>query len=134
MLLALRQNRDVIARLDDLVGKHLDFFSNFVIAASHKPLDRIDGVLRVGNSLPLGDLAHQTFAGFGETDYRGGSAPSFFIGDDLGLSTLHDRHAGVGGPEVNSDNLCHGWLLLNLDKCFVINVEMIALGTMLRPE
>jgi hypothetical protein len=53
-------------------------------------------------------------AGLRESDYRWGSAPSFFIGNDLGLASLHDGNAGVGGPEVNSDNLGHKLSLLNL--------------------
>ena len=107
MLLALGQNGYVVARLHDLVRDHLDLFLDFVVAASHEPLDRINGILRVGNGLPLSDLAYQAFAGLGETDHRRSGPASFFVGDDLGFSTFHDRHAGVGGSQVNSYNLCH---------------------------
>ena len=66
VFLALRQNGNVVARLDDLVGDHLDLFADFVVAASHKPLDRIDRVFGIGDRLPLGDLSDEPFAGLGE--------------------------------------------------------------------
>src|SRR5207247_2570859 len=34
-----------------------------------------------------------------------------FVMYDLGFTALHDGNAGVGGAEVNSDNLGHNWLL-----------------------
>ena len=58
MFLPLGQHGYVVARLDDLIRDHLDLFLDFVVAASHEPLDRIDGILRVGNGLPLCDLAY----------------------------------------------------------------------------
>ena len=114
VLLALRQHADVIALTDDFVGDHFHFLGDFIVAASHEPLDRVNRVLRVCNRLALGDLSDESLAGLGESDYRWGSAPSFFIGNDLGLATLHDGNAGVGGTEVNSDNLGHKLSLLNL--------------------
>ena len=111
VLLALRQHRDVVARLHDLIGHHLDLFRHFVEAPSHEALDRINRVLRIGDGLPLGHLPDQPFAGLGKSDHRRRSAPSFFIRDHFGLAALHDRHAGIGGPKVNSDNLAHKRLL-----------------------
>ena len=55
----------------------------------------------------LDRLPDEPLAGLGESDYRGRRTPSFFIGNDLGFATFHDGYAGVGGTEVNSDNLTH---------------------------
>src|SRR5579872_1220910 len=107
VFLPLRQNSDVIALTDHLVGHHLDLFGDFVVAASHEALDRIDSVLRISNRLTLGDLSDEPFPSFGESNYGRRGTPSFFIGNDLGLATLHYGDAGVGGAEVNSDNFCH---------------------------
>src|SRR3954454_20329307 len=133
VFLALRQNGNVIALTDDLIGHHLDFFLDFVETASHEPLDGIDVVLGIVNRLPLGDLSDEPFAGLGETDYRRRSAPSFFVGYDLGLATFHNSNTGIGGSEVNSDNLCHKHPP-ELDKCFRINTVMIAPDIILRLE
>jgi hypothetical protein len=97
----------MIALSDDLIWDHFDFFADFVVAASHETLDRINRVLRIGDRLPLGYLSDEPFPGFGESNHGRRGTPSFFIGNDLGLATLHDCDAGVGGAEVNSDNLCH---------------------------
>ena len=95
----------MIALTDDLVRDHLDLFADFVVATSHEPLDRINGVLGIGNRLTFCHLADEAFAGLGKANYGRRSAPSFFISNDLGLATFHDCYAGVGGTEVNSDNL-----------------------------
>ena len=111
IFLALRQHRHVVAGFDHLVRNHFDFFANFVIAPSHEALDRINRILRVGYRLAFGYLPDQPFAGFSKTHY-GGSGPSpFFVRNDLGLSTFHHRHAGIGGAEIDSNNFSHNWLL-----------------------
>ena len=107
VLLALRQHGHVVARLHDLVGDHLDFFRDFVIAASHEPLDRVHRVFRIGDGLPLGHLANQPFARLGKSDDRWRGSATFFIGDHFRLATFHNRYTGVGGSEINSDNLAH---------------------------
>ena len=106
---------NVVARLHDLVGDHLHFFVDFVEAASHETLDRINRVFGIGDRLPFGDLPNQPLPGLGECDDRRGSPAAFFIRDDLGLAALHHGDAGVGGSQVNSDNLGHK--ILSLDKC-----------------
>lgn len=50
-----------------------------VKAASNQPLGGIQGVLRVGNSLPLGRHANQALAVGGEGDDRGGGPGSLSI-------------------------------------------------------
>ena len=126
VLLPLRHDGQVVAVPLDLVRDHLQFFADLVVAASHEPLDRENRVLRIGNSLPLSDLPHQPFAGFGESDNRRRSPPTFFVRYNFRLSTLHNRDAGVGGAEVNSDNLSHN-ASSDIDKFFIISVIMITL-------
>ena len=52
--------------------------------AADEPLHREHGVLRVGQGLALGDLAHQALALGGEADDRRRGARAFLVGDDLG--------------------------------------------------
>ena len=46
----------------DRVGHHLHLFVDFVELASHEALDRVDGVLGIGDGLPLRHLADQALA------------------------------------------------------------------------
>ena len=125
-LLALRHDRHVVAVALNLIRDHLQLFADFVIAASHEPLDRVNRVLGIGDGLPLGDLPHQPFAGLGESDDRRRSPSTFFIRYNFRLSTLHNRDAGVGGAKVNSNNLSHK-RILRYYKCFEINKIVITL-------
>ncbi len=111
VLLTLRQHRHVVARFHHFIRDHLDLFAHFVIAASHKALDRKHRVLRIGDRLPLCDLPYQPLPSLGKANHRRRSPPSFFIRDNFGLATLHHRHARIGGSKVNSNNLGHNRLL-----------------------
>ena len=75
-------------------------------AAADQAHDREDGVGGVGHGLALGGLADQAFA-FREADDGGRRARAFRILDHPGLRTIHDGNAGVGGPEVNTDDFGH---------------------------
>src|SRR5690606_5118721 len=70
-------------------------------------LGREDGVLGVGDGLAPGLLADQHVAVGLEGDDRRRGATTLFVGDDLGLIALHHSDDGVGGPEVDTDNLAH---------------------------
>src|ERR1700677_702454 len=131
----------MVARLHDLVRDHLDLFLHLVEAASHEPLDGENRVLRVGDGLALCDLADQSFSRLGDPNDRWGRPSAFFVRDHFGLATLHDRHARIGGSQVNSNNLGHKlspvnfpYRLFEYDYCFVINLIMIANSSLLRPE
>ncbi len=81
----------------DLVGDALDFLLHLVELAAHEALDGINGIARVGDGLAFGGIAHQAFAGLGESDDGRGGAFAFGILQNHRLAAFHDRHAGVGG-------------------------------------
>ncbi|ACO33777.1 NAD-specific glutamate dehydrogenase domain protein [Acidobacterium capsulatum ATCC 51196] len=107
VVLALRLDDDVVALLLDLVGHHLHFVVHFILAAAHEALDGVNRVLRIGNRLALGHLAHQTLAALGKSHHRRRGAAALFVGDHLRFAAFHHGHHGIGGSEVNSNNLCH---------------------------
>ncbi len=108
VLLALGHNGHVVALLHDLEGDHLHLVRDFVVAAAHEALDGEDGVLRIGDGLALGHLAHEALAAFRKADDGGSSARTLFICNDFRLAALHHCDARVGGAEVDSDDLSHG--------------------------
>ena len=56
-----------IRTLHDFVREAVEGRHNFWVRvfSAHEPLDGEEGILRVGDSLPLGDLAHVALAGLG---------------------------------------------------------------------
>ncbi|MNK62765.1 NAD-specific glutamate dehydrogenase [compost metagenome] len=110
VILAGDLNRNAAARgLLDLVGHlRLGFLDlGFVELVADEALDRVDGVLGVGDGLTLGDLPDQTLAGLGEPDDRRGQTGPLSIRDDGGLTPLHHRDDRVGGAQVDPDDLTH---------------------------
>ncbi len=79
---------------------------------AHVALYRAHGAVGVGDRLALRDLAHQHFAGLGETDDRRGRATTFGVGDDDGFARLEDADHRVRRAEVDADCLCHENLLI----------------------
>ena len=93
----------------DGIRHHADVFLHHVILelAADEALDGVEGVARVGDRLTLGGLAHRHFVVLGEGhDGRGGTV-AFAVLDDPGLAALHDGHAGIGGTQVDADDLAH---------------------------
>ena len=105
--LVLGHDGDVIALADDFIGHHLHFFVDFLEAASHEALDGENGAFRVGNGLPFGDQTNRALPCLGEADDGGRGAAAFFVGDNFGLATLHNRNYRIGGTEVDSDDFSH---------------------------
>ncbi len=102
-----RSARVSFSPLTTLYGTVLISSRDFVEPAAHEPLDRVDGVLRVGDRLPLGDLADETLAVLGERHDRGVVRLPSWFGDDDGLAALHHGDHGVGRAEVDSDDMRH---------------------------
>ena len=93
---------------------------------AHKPLYAGHGARGVGHSLPLGRLAHQPLPRLGERHNRGRCALALGIGDDDRLAALDHSHTAVCGPQINSDQFCHGGVCPfkkdNFDSCFYCSV------------
>ena len=89
----------------DLVGDPLHLFLDLVEPASHEPLDGEDRVLGVGDRLTLGHLADEPLAVLGERDDRGGGAPAFGVRNDDRVAAFHDGNDGIGGTQVDADDL-----------------------------
>jgi len=63
--------RVAVRRADDAVRDHLHLVADLFVAAPHEPLDRVDGVLRVRDGLPLGDLSDEPLSRLREPDDEG---------------------------------------------------------------
>ena len=99
--------RIAVAGAHHLVRHHLHLFVDLVELPAHEALDREDGVLGVGDRLPLGDLADQPLAGLGERDDRRRQPPAFRVGDDHRLAAFHHGDDGVGGAQIDADDFAH---------------------------
>jgi len=83
----------------------LNFF--FFKLAANQALDCKQSVAGISHRLPLGRCTDQNFTVILiRNDGRRG-ARTFCVLDHLGLIALHDRHAGIGGPEVDTDDFTH---------------------------
>ena len=110
IVLAVGADPGVAVRpLDDFVGNHVLVLGHdlVVILAADQALDGEEGVGGVGHRLALGRLAHQTLRIVQDGDDGGGGARAFGVFDDLGGLAVHDRHARIGGAQVNPDDLAH---------------------------
>ncbi len=77
------------------------------MATAHEAFDRVDGVFGIGDGLVARHLADEAVAAFGEADDGRRGAQTFLVGDDDGFAAFHDRHARVGGTEVDADDFAH---------------------------
>ena len=75
--------------------------------APDQALDRRDRVLRVGDGLALGGLAHQHLAVLGEGNDRRRRPVTFAVLDNLRLAAFHDRDAGIGRAQIDAYHLSH---------------------------
>src|SRR5581483_3897598 len=120
-----------VGRLHHLVRQPLHRLFHFgrVELPPHQPFNRIDCVRRIGDRLPSCDLPHQplSFVGDGD-DGRGRSIP-FRVGNHLRVSPGHDRHAREGRSKINSDYLCHFFLLYPHHSIFRLGPSLHPRGT-----
>ncbi|EIL95189.1 putative NAD-specific glutamate dehydrogenase [Rhodanobacter spathiphylli B39] len=93
----------------DAVGHDVEILLHFGVGelAADQALHRVEGVLRVGHALALGRGAHQHFAVLVEGDDGRRGAVALRVLDDLGGRAVHHGHAGVGGAQVDADDLAH---------------------------
>ena len=97
----------VIGSRRHLVRHNLQLLADLRVAPSHEPLDRIYGILGVGDGLALCHLSHQTFPVLREGHHgRRGPGP-LRARNHSRFPAFHHRHDGVGGAEVYADYLSH---------------------------
>ncbi|EKE74482.1 NAD-specific glutamate dehydrogenase [Celeribacter baekdonensis B30] len=97
-----------IAAIDDAVGNEALVLFHFGVtdATTDQTFDGEHCVLRVGHSLTFGRLTNEAFI-VGKADDRRRGTCTFSIFNNPGLRTIHDGNAGVGGPEVDTDDFGH---------------------------
>src|SRR5579884_3703806 len=84
-----------------------------IIFAAHEPLDRIDSVFGIGDSLALGNLTNQALTIFINSNDRGGGARTFGIRDNDGFSAFHYGDTRVGRSQIDSNYFSwHSCLLI----------------------
>ena len=84
-----------VGRLHHLVRDALNLFADLVELAPHESLHGENRVLRVGDRLTLGGIAHKSLAILGERHYRGSRAAALRILQYKRLAAVHHSHAGV---------------------------------------
>ena len=106
--------RVAVIGLDDGVRHQADVLLDLFLdkLPANQALDRKQRVGWVGHSLTLGGCAHEdlTILHVRNDGRRGAGALGVF--DHTRLPAFHDGDAGVGGAEVDTDDLGHGLVLL----------------------
>src|SRR5688572_26694010 len=67
-------------------------------ASADQPFYGGNRVLRICDRLPPGNLSDQSLAALGKSNNGRSCATTLGIGQNIGVATLHDRHARVGRP------------------------------------
>ena len=96
--------REIVGAGGDLVGDPLGLLGHLIGPASHEPLDGEDGVLRVGDRLPLRHLPDQPLSVLRKGDDRRGGPTALGVRDDDGISTFHHGDHRVRGAQVDADD------------------------------
>ena len=118
----------VFGSADDLVGHNLLFAGNFIVTTAHETLDRVDRAFGICDGLASGVVANERLALIVKSHDAWRETVPVFIGNDLGLLALHDRHDRVGCAQVDADNLfallrCHGVCPFSVSVCRMIRVK-----------
>mmetsp|Transcript_36858 Transcript_36858/g.66627 ORF Transcript_36858/g.66627 Transcript_36858/m.66627 type:complete len:250 (-) Transcript_36858:107-856(-) len=95
---------------DDIIRESLLILlgSIVIIRPANQTLGCKDGVLWIGHSLALRRDPHQSLPVGREPHYGRSSAHALTVLDDLGCTALHDRHAGIGGAQIDADHITLG--------------------------
>ncbi|EMA69746.1 putative NAD-specific glutamate dehydrogenase [Halorubrum aidingense JCM 13560] len=90
----------------DLLGRVLFVADGDGVAVlAHVPLDRLNRAVRVLDGLVFRRLSDEPLVVIGERDDGGRRPIALRVRDDLRLVALHYRERGVGGTEVDTENL-----------------------------
>ena len=79
----------------------------YPIVAAHFPLDGIDRALRIHRGLPLGRLAYDALAIFGEGHNGRRGASAVGTGNDNGFAVFHHGHTGIRCAQINANATAH---------------------------
>ena len=98
-----------VVGLDDLVGHQADVLLDGVFAelAADQALDGEQRVGRIGDGLTLGRCTDQDLAVIHVGDDGRRGARTLGVLDDLRGVAFHDRHARVGGAQVDTNDFSH---------------------------
>src|SRR6478672_11278146 len=98
-----------VRSLDDLERNGLAHFFYFgrTEFSSDEAFDRVQRITRVGDSLPLCDLAYESLVLIGEPDDRRSSATALFIRDYLDRAAFENGDATVRCSEIDTYYFAH---------------------------
>src|SRR6185369_7450391 len=96
-------------RIHDLKRRCLAHLADFprTVLAPDESFDRVDSVGCIRDCLAFGNLTHEPFAFFGETDDGGRCASTFLIRDNLNRAAFEHGDATVGRPQIYANRLSH---------------------------
>src|SRR5262249_21964324 len=102
--------RVAVRGFGDLVGDKLLVFLNHrvVVTPPDEALDREDRLFRISDRLALSRLSDETLAIICEGNNRRRRTHAFSVLDNFRRLAFHDGNAGIGGAEVDADDLAHG--------------------------
>ena len=105
--LARGVDSDVRTVVENMIRHELGLVGYLRILAPHEALDRVHGVLGIGDHLVLRRGADDALSLGGEADDRGSRTAALRICDDDWLPAFHDRYAAVGRSEIDSNDPTH---------------------------
>ena len=100
-------NGGFVLSFHHLEGEIGNLILNFGKLPAYEPLGRENGVRGVGNRLALGRLTNQPLAVLAECNDGGGSPHAFGIGNYLGFTRFHNRHARIARAEIYTNYFTH---------------------------
>ena len=110
VILVAARHISVAARtFGDLVGNQIDVLLDHRVVkrAADKALDGEEGLFWVGDGLTASWLADQALPICSKGDDRRRGARTFRVFNHFGCFAVHDGYAGIGGPEVDTDDFAH---------------------------
>ncbi len=106
-ILELYENFVALA-LADRVRDAIDFVPGLRKAASHETLDRVDGIVGIGDGLALGELTDEPFVVLRDRDNGGSRSSPFRVRNDGRFVALDHGDARVRRSQIDADYFCHG--------------------------
>ena len=76
--------------------------------APNQPLGRVDGMTRIGDRLPPGELSDEPAAALADGHRAWRGLVASLVGENLGRPINYDRDTGVRGAEIDAYHFAHG--------------------------